>query len=354
MSATQLRVVLTPEDFSRYPFVPEALSSLRELELTLEDIASTPLGNLILEKARERLLKAVEGEKLPSPEEDYMLEVAVFYTTLLILAGVGDDRLTEKFSTLYAKAVYEFLLKDLEKGSRDKLLYLAVKVLGWDVRPGDPSVLIHFKYFVSAQPEFTGEWKLTNRVLEKGYVRVSWRELARLLETGVKKYVISLVQRAEVSGNIPEGVYRVVEEVSRAWSARQQDIRSVARDISSRRGEEALPPCIRELLHQQLSGKNLPHSARFALASFLLNIGFSVEETLEVFRHSPDFREDIARYQVEHIAGLRGSRVKYLPYKCDNMRSYGLCRWSCEGVKHPLQYFYRALRGRRVKVKELW
>uniref|UniRef100_A0A7C1P0L5 DNA primase large subunit PriL n=1 Tax=Thermofilum pendens TaxID=2269 RepID=A0A7C1P0L5_THEPE len=354
MSAVQLRVVLTPEDFSHYPFLPEALSNLKDLELTLEEIASTPLGNLILDKAKERLLKAVEGKELPPPEEDYMLEVAVFYTTLLILAGVGDDRLTEKFSTLYAKSVRVFLLNDLEKGFREKLLYLAVKVFGWDARPGDSKVLLYFKHFVFAQPEFTGEWKLTNKVLERGYVEVSWRELVRLLETGVKKYVVSLVQKAEISGNIPEEVYRVVEEVSRAWSARQQDIRSVAGEISSRRGEDALPPCIRELLHQQLSGRNLPHSARFALASFLLNIGFSVEEVLEVFRHSPDFREDIARYQVEHIAGLRGSRVKYLPYKCDNMRSYGLCRWSCEGVKHPLQYFYRVLRGRRVKVKELW
>uniref|UniRef100_A0A7C4FDY2 DNA primase large subunit PriL n=1 Tax=Thermofilum pendens TaxID=2269 RepID=A0A7C4FDY2_THEPE len=354
MSAAQFRVVLTPEDLSHYPFVPEALSSLKDLELTLEELAYTPLGNLILEKARERLLKVVNGERFSLPEEDHMLEVAVFYTTLLILAGIGDDRLTEKFSTLYSKAVHEFLLKDLEKGFREKLLYIAVRALGWDVCSSDSNLLIHFKDFVFSQPEFTGEWKLSNRVLERGYVRISWRELARLLETGVKKHVASLVQRAEISGKIPEGVYRVVEEVSRAWSARQEDVRSVTREISSKRGEEALPPCIRELLHQQLSGKNLPHSARFALASFLLNIGFSVEETLEVFRRSPDFREDVARYQVEHIAGLRGSRVKYLPYKCDNMRSYGLCRWMCEGVKHPLQYFYRTLRGRRIKVRELW
>jgi len=327
---------------------------LKDLELTLEELASTPLGNLILEKARERLLTILEGRVHPPPEEDYMLEVAVFYTTLLILAGIGDDRLVEKFSTLYAKNVYSFLLKDLEKGYREKLLYLAVKVLGWDARPGEFKVLLHFRHFVAAQPEYTGEWKLINRVLEKGYVEVSWRELARLLETGVKKYIVNLVQRAEVSGSIPEEVYRIVEEVSRVWSARQQDVRSFIRDASSKRSEEAFPPCIRELLHQQLSGKNLPHSARFALASFLLNIGFSVEETLEVFKHSPDFREDIARYQVEHIAGLRGSRVKYLPYRCENMRSYGLCRWSCEGVKHPLQYFYRVLRGRRVKTGELW
>jgi DNA primase large subunit len=85
----------------------------------------------------------------------------------------------------------------------------------------------------------------------------------------------------------------------------------------------------------------------------LLSIGFSVDEVLEVFKVTPDFREDIARYQIEHIAGLRGSRTKYLPYKCENMRSYGLCRWKCENVRHPLQFFFRAARGRPPRVAEI-
>jgi len=110
---------------------------------------------------------------------------------------------------------------------------------------------------------------------------------------------------------------------------------------------------MRALLEEALAGKNLSHSARFALASFLLNIGKTVDEIIEIFRAAPDFREDIARYQVEHIAGLRGSKTKYTPFKCDNMRSLGLCRWKCRGVKHPLQFYRLLLRKGRVEYEEL-
>ena len=83
----------------------------------------------------------------------------------------------------------------------------------------------------------------------------------------------------------------------------------------------------------------------------VVNIGHGVDEVLALFRTSPDFNERVARYQVEHLAGLRGSRVKYLPYKCANMRSLGLCADPegrvCGRVSHPLQYYIRRARGAR-------
>lgn len=30
-------------------------------------------------------------------------------------------------------------------------------------------------------------------------------------------------------------------------------------------------------------------------------------------------------YQVEHIAGMRGSGARYIPPKCETMRTHGLC-----------------------------
>ncbi|MEM1570427.1 MAG: hypothetical protein QXG56_06890, partial [Candidatus Bathyarchaeia archaeon] len=53
------------------------------------------------------------------------------------------------------------------------------------------------------------------------------------------------------------------------------------------------------------------------------------------------------RYQVEHIAGLRGSRTKYTPPKCETLKTHGLCVEGgrfCRGVKHPLSYYRRAIR----------
>ncbi|MEM1630682.1 MAG: DNA primase large subunit PriL [Thermofilum sp.] len=354
MTSEQLRVILSSEDYARYPFLPEALNHLRELGLTLEDLSSTSLGAIILSKAKDRLARVIESSTYPLPDEDYRAEIATFYASLLILAGISDQRLTEKFAIAYSKNVHLFLKQEVEKGNFSKLFYIARHLLGWRVRQVGEGVMVHFSDYVQAQPEYVGPWKLVNRLVDRGYVFISWQELARLLETGVRKYVVSLVRDVNVPTSLPENVYKAVEEISAAWSSRQHDLRAIARTVYSEKKEGMLPPCMRELLRKQSSGENLSHSARFALASFLISIGLSVDEVLDLFRSSPDFREDIARYQVEHIAGLRGSRVKYSPYKCDNMRSLGLCRWECEKVSHPLQYFYRAARGRVPSSRELW
>ncbi|UNQ72786.1 DNA primase large subunit PriL [Infirmifilum sp. NZ] len=344
-----LRVALSTDDYRWYPFLPEALRVVQELGLTLEELGETPLGLEILEAAKSRVLTVIESGAYPPPSDDYRLEVSVFTTALLILSQVGDRALTEKFAVAFSKRVFESIERDSSKRP-ELLLYLAT-VFGWSFRVEGGGVSVHFKDYVYAQPEFTGPWKLVNRQVSGGYVWVTWREFARLLQTGVKKHVARLVDSAGVDPSaVPERLYAAVEEVSRRWAEARSEVLAYAR-AGYRKGDASVfPPCIRALLEEIQSGKNLTHSARFALASFLLSIGFSVDETLEVFKASPDYREDLARYQVEHIAGLRGSRTKYTPYKCDNMRSLGLCRWSCQGVKHPLQFFYRAVRGRPPRV----
>jgi len=112
------------------------------------------------------------------------------------------------------------------------------------------------------------------------------------------------------------------------------------------------PPCIDLILKKLVVERaNLTHHQRFALAAFLLNLDFSTDFVLKVFSYSPDFNEKVARYQVEHIAGLRGSRKRYLPYNCDTMKTLGICIKDC-GVKNPLIYTYRILRSGRKSQNE--
>jgi DNA primase large subunit len=116
---------------------------------------------------------------------------------------------------------------------------------------------------------------------------------------------------------------------------------------------EALPPCVKAIYSKALQGENLSHQERFALATFLLNVGLDVEQVLEVFRNMPDYNERIARYQVEHLAGLRGSQKKYSPPSCRTMVSWGLCpgREECKR-NHPLSEYYRRLKLTRAPSRE--
>lgn len=90
------------------------------------------------------------------------------------------------------------------------------------------------------------------------------------------------------------------------------------------------------------TGEEVSHFENFAVASYLLNKGRSIEEVLELFKNRSDFNEKIARYQVEHIAGLRGSKTKYRPPSCEKFRVLGLCvdsgKHCPKWIKNPLQY----------------
>ncbi len=75
---------------------------------------------------------------------------------------------------------------------------------------------------------------------------------------------------------------------------------------------DCLPPCMKEILSELQRGMNIPHTARFAITSFLLNIGMTADEIIALFKSAPDFDEEKTRYQVEHIAG-RGAREPNTP-----------------------------------------
>ncbi|NPA70174.1 MAG: hypothetical protein GXO26_05135 [Crenarchaeota archaeon] len=115
------------------------------------------------------------------------------------------------------------------------------------------------------------------------------------------------------------------------------------------------PPCIQTLLKALEDGEDLPHYARFVVASYMLhylvkyekkNIEEAVKTVVQLFKNVPDFDEKKTRYQVQHIAGLVGGRKFYLPPNCNELRSLGLCPvdGKCE-VKNPLAYVLKMLKG---------
>ena len=122
---------------------------------------------------------------------------------------------------------------------------------------------------------------------------------------------------------------RIGEAISRV----RKELEAVSREM---------PPCIQLIQKRIIAGEDVSHFENFAIATYLLNAGRSVDEVLELFKHRSDYDERIARYQVEHLAGLRGSRTRYKPPSCDKLRSLGLC---VEAGKHcpprirsPLHY----------------
>ena len=100
--------------------------------------------------------------------------------------------------------------------------------------------------------------------------------------------------------------------------------------------EAALPPCIKGMVAAMEAGL-ASHNAMFILATFLANLGLTLDDIVSVFSKSPKFDEEKTRYQLGFISGAR-SGTEYTCPACVTIKSHGLCKAECK-VKHPLQYY---------------
>lgn len=103
-----------------------------------------------------------------------------------------------------------------------------------------------------------------------------------------------------------------------------------------------IAPCIRSIRRQLESGINISHFARLTLATYYIKLNYSEDDLIRIFAHSPDFNENIARYQIRHLMGQVGSTA-YDPPACSTLISNGLCDadiiCSKGRIRHPLNYF---------------
>ncbi len=356
--------------YCKYPFTVDLREYLRNF------YSEPPLLGDLFEVQRfqvrglQHLLTALKGDKY-YPSKDEVVEVVSFYLAASLAAG-ADPWALRKFADFEAKRAYKYFMREeygvIEKLSRSlgvhaELLITEANQCGLRVEVGDdPRTLKKLvlcypfrvkvpTYLKLAEKLYADpRWKLINKLVSDGYVYLTKRELSRLLENSVKEVVwragVSYVKELRKSDTVDQLIKKVREEVRNVRGFTTDEAVKFPERFKGKIVEEAFPPCMKSIISALLSGEHLSHHQRFALATFLLNIGGSVDYVLDYFRHTPDFNERIARYQIEHLAGLRGGRKKYSVYSCDKMKTLGMCVAEC-GTKTPIQYYIRAVK--RVK-----
>jgi DNA primase large subunit len=212
---------------------------------------------------------------------------------------------------------------------------------------------LHFDDYLRNAAAFREpRWKLVNRLMRGGHVLLTKPEAARLLQEEVQRSIESLVKkRARL--RLPEPLRERVDSLSKLFD--ENRARITGGEFPSRVLTEAFPPCVRHAFEGLMAGRRLSHMERFALTSFLVNAGMDIDEIVNLFVSVTDFDEEFTRYQVEHIAGLRGSRTRYTPPTCSTLRTHGVCHNPdrlCEHVKHPLSYYRIKVRDRQEEEPE--
>ena len=342
-----MQTLLTKLDYAKYPFTKEASEYIRSRNITPLEL-STPDFLPILERAKDRVKQAIFSGKI-SPEltqED--LDILAYPTALMIISSIRDDRTRRRYALAEAKRASQLLRTE----PPDKLLQIGVGSFKWDAHVTERDIggthfelAVHFIDYIRNSAKIHDlRWKLVNRVLSQGYVFLPREDFARLLEEEVQARVLEKTSDTNIT--LPEELEKHVSSLRSTLIARAQSLS--AEDMPRAVVTDAIPPCMKNLLSLLQTSKHISHMGRFAMAAFLLRVGMSEGELLGMFKSFTDFDERIARYQVEHIAGKRGSRQKYTPPNCGTMQTHGLCVNPddlCATVRHPLAYYRKKARG---------
>jgi len=298
---------------SKYPFTDEARELVKQ-----RNIQITPD---FLQRARDRVYKALTSGKLdkaPVFSDDVKEQELASYPIAKLLVGALNSRyFAGRYAVAESKRVSDYLRSDSEENVERVAESLGIRVAH------DSPYSVPFQDYLAFCPKST-EYKLINKRLENGRVHLTKNELVRVIEEAVRLSIEDSLPSK--SDRIPEKIRKAAAELRK--SLPKEEVFEGVVFLS----EDEYPPCISKLLERIRKSENLPHTARWYLATFLLNTGTKVEGVIKVFKSAPDYDERITRYQVEYLANR-----KYSVPSCSSVDSYGLCVADCR-VRHPLNY----------------
>jgi DNA primase large subunit len=322
-------------DFAYFPFINGALKYVEALDFKLEDLFYDRAFEQILERGNQRVLSAIVG-RITRPDCSDRIsaqkELLSYPVARILVSCVNDSYLIKRYALTEAKSLFELL----KKQKNDKFAEIA-EDFNIDAQINEQEFVINFTDYIRHAISIREPgWKLVNRKMNRGWVYLSKEEFSRLLEEAVRKRIESGLP-LEVPSGISVALEVYIKEIRDSLIVRKSEFNiEEFKEIMP----DCFPPCIVHALSGAQSGVNLPHSMRFALTSFLLNIGMKVDGIIELFKVSPDFDEERTRYQVMHIHGSTGTIYK--SPACATMITYGNCMGKeplCERISHPLGYY---------------
>jgi DNA primase large subunit len=317
---------------------------MKTLGIEIADLES-PEYKPILERAQKRIEEAILFGSINQKHPIDDIEIPSFPIAVMMAASTNDRFLKRRYALAEAKRASELLKEE----DIEKIMEIAEN-FNWKIKPieGDGQtydLTLHFTDFLkNAAKLHSKKWKLVNRQMLNGEVYLTKTEASRLLEEEVRRHIEEKLN-IEV-GSLPDTITKSVERLNQLFSERKAKIKM--EELPKEVVIPAFPPCIKRLYDTISSGRNISHIGRFALTSFLVNVGMTTENVTDLFRALPDFRERLTRYQVEHIAGRRGSRTKYIAPKCETLQTHGVCQNKdeiCREIRHPLAYYRRKIRA---------
>lgn len=339
---------------AKYPFLSDAKKYVKENGPNIPELLEDPLYERSRGIAVERLENAFHqkdvGMRRLATESDCIMELFSYPIARMIAVCIDDVYFTRRYALGEAVHMYKNLLKE-------PVVFLNHVAKEFDLKikkeEEKNSFSLYFTHYLRYAPTRYKNWKMINRELHHGFIRLSKKDMARLLQEALRKRINEELDDRTCYERVKTLFSTDIQHLkSNVMKYRKQiEAAPVGRlDIKK------LPPCMKQILKAIQSGENVAHVGRFALVAFLNSLQLSTQDIINLFSRAPDFEEEKTRYQIEHITG-DSSATSYKPPGCEKLKTYGLCPseeidYLCKKIHHPLGYYQAKWRTKKKKGKK--
>ena len=326
---------------SKYPFLNDSKQYVKDNSLSVVELLDDPLYGRARAIGVERLDNAFKdrdvGNRSLASESDCIMELLSYPISRMIAVCIGDNYFKRRYALGEAIHAYKNLINE----KTDFLLKISEE-FNFKVKYDEETNRIHIYFvdYLSNAPTRYKEWKMINRSMKDGFIEISHKDLARLIQESLRERINKELDQRNCSRAVSKIFSEDIQRIQNIVAMHRKKIEAAP---VGRVDIKKLPPCMKEILAAIQAGENVPHMGRFALVSFLNSLKIATNDILKLFSSAPDFEEEKSRYQVEHIAGVLSS-TSYKPPSCEKMRTYGICPVDkiddlCRRKRHPTSYY---------------
>ncbi|QQR92585.1 MAG: hypothetical protein IPJ89_05570 [Candidatus Iainarchaeum archaeon] len=329
----------------RYPFSQQGKNTIKQLAPNMEQLSEG-----VFQRASELVVAALTlsgkqqqafisnhlKQRELSYEEFLVQDVIAFPIAKILLSFQRQTQGNERFAGLMGDLTFEYLVNEKEKLTNFLDLAQGLK-LRVDLRQEDhiQKIAIPLTQYISF-PLRDAQLHLVNQRVERGFIILDINAACRWLAE---------VAHAQILASLPvdtKGLPPLFEEKASLLQQQLRDIQATQAKaaVMGIVNLQAFPPCMDKLYSELHAGVNLPHMARFDLATFLVNIEMPQPDIIALFAKAPNYDERTTRYHVDNISG-KTSGKKYSAPSCAKVREHGLCISRTCNVMHPLQFYTR-------------
>ena len=299
---------------------------LKKERFPMGDVLSNKSQKDLIDDAKTSIIESLNGtassfvSNISINGRKFNKNAVVFAVASIMMRAINNRILVQKYALAHSQRAEKMLAVKIAEGDHD----MAFSMMNYKPYQGDYLVFVP-DYLARSVDINEPSWKLVNRVVDGGHVKLKLRELTRLL----RKDIMSDLEERIMSLNVTDETAKLIK------GRTDEIITKIPKRRAINVGKTGWPPCIISAIEFLKKGGNLNHTGRFMLATYLTKTGLGPDRIAEFFVNAPDYSEQTTTMQIKQI-----QNSEYLVPSCSKLDSAGLCYRNddCGDIINPMTF----------------